>query len=149
MNNNGYGGMFYYTSETCGYTAVDATVSTWCTNDYNDSDIKYVVDNWSQNKFQDNELKKVNSYGARLISIGDLEGLGYKKNKSSYPLNDNVLNWVYNSNYTYWAMNSIDNSSLWIVVSNGQIGNQNFLYRYAGYFLVRPVINIYKSAIEK
>lgn len=79
VNNNGYGGMFYYTSETCGYTAVDATVSTGCTNDYNDSDIKYVVDNWSQNKFQDNELKKVNSYGARLISIGDLEGLGYKK----------------------------------------------------------------------
>ncbi len=52
FNNNGYGGMQYYSSETCGDTGIPAyNGSTWvhtgCTNDYSKSEIKYVVDEWA------------------------------------------------------------------------------------------------------
>ena len=41
-NQNGYGGMVYYSSSTCGYPTAGSGVgvSTGCTNDYKTSDIK-------------------------------------------------------------------------------------------------------------
>lgn len=44
-NYNGYGGMAYYTSETCGWIN-NNLVETGCTTDYAQSEVKYVVDAW-------------------------------------------------------------------------------------------------------
>ena len=45
---NGYGGMAYYTSETCGHKDSDSGYSTYdgCALDYAQSEVKYVVDSW-------------------------------------------------------------------------------------------------------
>ena len=44
-NNNGYGGMAYYSSTTCGYNG-SGWVDSGCTTDYEQSEVKYVVDAW-------------------------------------------------------------------------------------------------------
>ena len=148
-NFNGYGGMFYYTTETCGYTSVSDTVSTGCTTDYNESDVKYVVDNWEENNFQSNDLKIVDGISARLISIEDLERLGYIKNKSgNYPINSNIPTWFYNSNYAYYTMTPLSSHGIYIVATTGSVSTQDILYRYAGSFLIRPVVTLKKSALE-
>ena len=51
-NQNGYGGMAYYTSETCGYLngSSGSCVTTGCTIDYAQSEVKYAVDAWAKDK---------------------------------------------------------------------------------------------------
>ena len=44
-DNAGYGGMAYYTLETCGYVN-GHYIATGCMISYESSDIKYVVDGW-------------------------------------------------------------------------------------------------------
>ena len=40
---NGYGGVAYYTSSQC-----NVNDNTNCTNEYDKSEIKYIVDNWKE-----------------------------------------------------------------------------------------------------
>ena len=51
-NQNGYGGMAYYTSETCGYPngSSGSSVDIGCTTDYAQSEVKYAVDAWAKDK---------------------------------------------------------------------------------------------------
>ena len=49
---NGYGGMAYYTSETCGFPNGSYTYA-GCITDYSQSEIKYVVDAWASDKASD------------------------------------------------------------------------------------------------
>ena len=69
-NQNGYGRMAYYTSETCGYVN-NNWVSTGCTNSYASSEIKYVVDAWKT-------AKAPAAAEARLITIDEVSSLGYE-----------------------------------------------------------------------
>ena len=48
-NQNGYGGMTYYSSETCGYVN-SSWVYDGCTTDYAQSEVKYAVDAWAKDK---------------------------------------------------------------------------------------------------
>ena len=60
--------MAYYSSETCGYDVGN----TGCTNSYNASDIKYVVDTWKI-------TKAPVASEARLITYDELiDNLGYE-----------------------------------------------------------------------
>ena len=122
-NQNGYGGMVYYSSENCGYVN-DGTipVMTDCKNTYETSDVKYAVDTW-----KDAEVPLATE--ARLITKEEIEdnlgieeyesdchGCGAKVQKIS-------VDWVYNSNYNYWATisnNGIDNVRL-CILSDGAI----------------------------
>ena len=137
-NRNGYGGMSYYTSETCGYSG-----TTGCTTDYEQSDIKYVVDAWKTS----NALIAIE---ARLITKDELvTSLGYVEGAlaTTYNVNPGVTpTWVYNSNYWYWTMSQYNDSvsSVWRVGSDGKLeapydGSQG---------VVRPVIVLPKSAID-
>ena len=115
-NRNGYGTMSYYTSETCGLIN-DSLVSSGCKNNYNDSDVKYIVDTWSKDKFQNNELKIVNEY-----------------------------TWSYSSKYQYWTMTpyssgSVDN----IRINDKNQSNNRAVFRSDDWIAVRPVINVYKQ----
>ena len=144
-DNNGYGGMAYYTSETCGYVE-GSYVSTGCTNTYASSEIKYVVDAWAQAKVPTG-LKE-----ARLITYDELiDNLGYDPTISSAGIpqvNDNVPSWVYNINYSYWTMSQYNDSAsiVW--------GVNDYGYLYRGYVgnsydtAVRPVITLKKSALN-
>ena len=65
---NGYGGMVYYTSETCGNGTY-----TGCTTDYAASEIKYVVDAWKK-------AQAPAASEARLITKEELEkNIGFEE----------------------------------------------------------------------
>ena len=149
-NSSGYGGMTYYTSETCGYLN-GSRIQTGCKTDYNESDVKYVVDAWASDKLNQSDLKEDSlGYKTRLLTIEDLtNNLGYTKEDGDNSMNlneENTPSWVYNSNYSYWAIIPFDTSSTLV----GNIGsNGNVL---SGSLddptdVVRPVITLSKNAI--
>ena len=150
-DNNGYGGMTYFSSSTCGRTndLEHPWIYDGCTTEYGDSDAKYVVDAWASVKTNLNDLA-VDSVGykARLITVEELRNnLGYGDNNS---VNDNVPSWSYNSNYAYWTMTpKTDDPSEWyrayVVTYNGGIDFQEIYGRQD--LLIRPVITIKKSAL--
>ena len=151
-NKNGYGGMQYYSSGTCGYVN-SSWVSDGCTTEYAQSEIKYVVDNWAKDKFQASDLKEDNlGYKARLITFEELTtNLGYDKNAGGCiqpsTNGDTTPDWVYNSNYWYWTMSTYNDSasSVWRVSSFGNVDGRS-VNDYLG--VVRPVVNLKKSVIE-
>ena len=139
-NQNGYGAMAYYTSETCGYVN-NNWVETGCKSDYASSEVKYVVDAWKASKAPA-------ASEVRIITTEDLVSLGYVKNSETrYSKGDNVPTWVYNSNYYYWTMSPWNDSAsrVWYVYSDG--GLYDYHYVYIDYVVVRPVITISKSSI--
>ena len=148
-NNNGYGGMVYYSSETCGY--VDgSSVSTGCTTDYEQSEVKYVVDSWSNDKLNVSDLTEDSlGYKTRLLTFEDLtNNLGYVREGGASYMNlntENTPSWVYNSQYPYWTMSPYDDSAsyVWIVYSDGNVGNGSI----RNGDVVRPVITLLKSSI--
>ena len=134
FNREGYGGMTYYSSETCGKVN-DSIVTTNCTSDYNYSDIKYVVDAWENDIFVNNELKIVNNYKARLITVEEFISI-----PSTYI-------WKYTTQQLYyWTMTPVSAYSGGVIeiLENRTYPGQ---YYYADVF-VRPVINVYKTAIQ-
>ena len=157
-NNYGYGGMAYYTSDTCGF--VNGTfIHTGCTTDYLNSNIKHVVDSFSNTVFNEKDLAIDNlGYKSRLITIDELRNyLGY--NESNNPT-INTPAWVYDVSpdvNIYYTMADHDyyNDSVYC------IGNQGYLMRviiygydfgssfpeFGLFTLVRPVVSIKKSAL--
>ena len=149
-DNNGYGGMAYYSSSTCGNIG-----SVWtnggCTTDYAKSEVKYVVDAWALDKLKASDLKEDKTgYSARLITFDDLvDNLGYTivDGHTYYiPTADVTPSWVYNSNYWYWIMSQLGDSTsdMWTVTGNGGVDHDSV---DSGGGSVRPVITIKKSAI--
>ena len=139
---NGYGGMAYYTSETCGYIN-GSPVDTGCTTDYVQSEVKYAVDAWKA-------AKAPAALDARLLTYDELiDNLGYDPTISSAgnpQTNDNVPTWVYNSNYWYWTSSQHPSSSstVWGVNSRGL---DIVAVSSSENGVVRPVITISKSAL--
>ena len=143
-DSNGYGGMAYYTSETCGYVN-NTWVSTGCKNDYASSEIKYVVDAWKT-------AKAPAATEARLISKDEIE----TERKEYDPCGGcgavatgdiAKYNWMYNNNYWYWTNTPYTDSysGVWVVRDSGGlddygVGNSDYV--------VRPVITISKSVIS-
>ena len=155
-NQNGYGGMTYYSSETCGYVN-SSWVETGCTTDYAQSEVKYVVDAWALDKFQSSDLSvDATGYSARLITLEELQSnLGYDISISTVPSqNGDTPSWVYNNNYQYWTMtyDTIKSYRVWYIYNDGSLlTNYCSVCPYGGvydnYENVRPVITILKSAI--
>ena len=153
-NQNGYGGMTYYSSETCGYPngSSGSSVTTGCTTDYAQSEVKYAVDAWAADKFQASDLKEdTTGYSARLLTLDELvDNLGYTiiDGDTWYsPSAENTPNWVYNSNSDYWTMSQYEDStsSVWFVYNNGHVYKSDVYGRYA--IVVRPVVTLLKSAL--
>ena len=137
-NQNGYGGMAYYSSSTCSNYPPGG-----CKNDYESSEIKYVIDAWSADKAS-------SAIEARLISKNEIE----TEQKEYDPCGgcgamftgDFVKNdWMYNNNYWYWTNTPKDDTStdVWTVNSNSLVNN-NYVFAMG---VVRPVIVLPKSAL--
>ena len=141
-DNNGYGGMQYYSSSTCGYNGTD-WVSDGCKKDYASSEIKYVVDAWKTAKAPAASEVRLLSYEeaseyaeAKQICTGSCyEAIGLK------------YDWMYNNNYWYWLGTPYTDSPsyVWSVSSNGGLYNF-YVHNVDG--VVRPVITISKSNIS-
>ena len=147
---NGYGGMVYYSSSTCGYNG-SKRIKDGCTTDYAKSEVKYVVDAWALDKLKASDLKEDKTgYSARLITLDDLvDNLGYTiidGNTYYAPTADVTPSWVYNSNYRYWTMSQYEDftSIVWNVYGSGRVYGDDVDYDYGS---VRPVITLLKSAI--
>ena len=140
-DNNGYGGMAYYTSENCGYVN-DEWVRTECKNDYASSEIKYVVDAWKA-------AKAPAATEARLLTYDEYTAYTEKKQKCTGSCYEAIVpqyDWMNNNNYWYWLGTPYTDSSsaVWYVLSNGDLSYNDV----STTGVVRPVITISKSNIS-
>ena len=120
---------------------------TQCTTDYEESDIKYVINNWASYNVN---LKDIaidsTGYSIRLINEFDLENIGYVKNGDSYLKTSNVQEFVYSVNSWTWTMIPYNQERyVWNISSNGEI-KEDQVDNHSS--VVRPVIVLYKSAID-
>jgi len=145
-DSNGYGGMQYYSSSTCGYNG-SSWVETGCKTDYASSEIKYVVDAWKT-------AKAPAATEVRLISKDEIE----TERKEYDPCGGcgavatgdvAKYDWIYNNNYWYWTNTPYTDSSsrVWSVGSGGGLGSRS-VGSGNRYGVVRPVITISKSNIS-
>ena len=148
-NKNGYGALSYYSSESCGLVNGEI-VNTGCITDYDESDIKFIVDAWANDVLNNTNLKVVDGYSVRLIKDIELETFGYGFiGNGVVNVNATVPTWVYDSQYAYWTMTPYPNHKFNVrVVRNQGTTQYHAVYRSYNSDTVRPVINVYKSAIE-
>ena len=143
-NSNGYGGMAYYSSETCGYVN-NSWVETGCTTDYAQSEVKYAVDAWAS-------AQAPEASDARLITLEDLKSLGYSDDsciQSGYcSKSAEAPSWLH-INFWYWTSSPYDSSSnVWIVDGGGSLSNDGVYDYDSVYGVVRPVITLSKSNLS-
>ena len=142
---NGYGGVAYYSSDTC-----ENNIYTGCITNYEQSDIKYIVDTWGLDNITTG-LQEV-----RLLTIEDLiDNLGYENNITCTGgcyysgLLDNVPVWLYNSNYWYWTMaqNGDQALNVWGIGVNGSLESRRVTPVHPYFGVVRPVIILKKTSL--
>ena len=153
---NQYGRIVFYSSDTCPSSNLPDT-NAGCATSYDDSDIKHIVDNWANNKFN-NKLRIVNNYEARLLTTYELNSLGCSFEMCS----DIPYEWVYDMGSEFLRL-SQDIEYVLMDVEITKVGPHiHYLgfepersitslwlgYEWSSYTYVRPVINVYKSAIE-
>ena len=136
---NHTGGMAYYSSADCGYGTDSNHTDSGCTNDYATSEVNNVIDAWVQAKFTNGELKTVDRYGtykARLITITEYKSI------------PSTESWRNNGNYNYWTMSPFisGGSSMWIIDRSSGVSGVGSVREES--VAVRPVINVYKRAIQ-
>lgn len=68
-NLNGYGSVAYYSSDTC-----NVSDNSGCTNSYEDSHIKHILDEWVLNNLKNNNID-LSNINVRIISKSDLEDI--------------------------------------------------------------------------
>ena len=135
-NSNGFGGMTYYTSETCGDKPVSGVIGwqytgTECFVDYSKSDIKFAVDGWATDNLNAEDLNKDSTgYSVRLIMYDDIVNLGYTGGLDTSARvefdDNNIGKWFFNEKYSYWTMSLYEdtntiNTRMWVV------GNHHFI----------------------
>ena len=129
------------------------------TNSYTTSKVKEMLEGTYINSLGSNNLKEIDGYKIRLITRDELfNKMGYDANNSSANLGfnfyktENVPAWVYqnfkpeiNYVYRYWTMTpGPDSNNVWYINSYGELSGMCIYCIDNG---VRPVINLYKSAI--
>ena len=92
-----------------------------------------------------NDLKDIDGYKIRLITIDELIKLGFKDktNTNYYEDSDDTPYWIGLNNSNYWVMNIKP-----FMVINYEGNNYAYEANDNDYAYVRPVINVYKSAIK-
>ncbi len=109
----------------------------------NYNSINSVLDDYASDILSD--LKEVDGSKIRLITIDELIQLGFndKTNTKYYEESDDTPYWVGLNNSNYWVMNI---SPFMVINYEGK----NYVYeaKHIDYAYVRPVVNVYKSAIK-
>lgn len=137
-NQNGYGGMVYYTSVDCGNGLYSG-----CITNYADSEVKYVVDAWKNEQAREASEARLITYN-ELIGYAEIQqvctGSCYETIKLKY-------DWLYNNNYTYLTMSTYGDSTMdvFCVRPDGGFGSSSI--RNGGLDVVRPVIILSKTVL--
>ena len=113
---------------------------------YQQSKIKTVVDNWANATFNNNELANIDGNSARLVTIEEIDAESDEICSSGNCLNGlrTPHPWAVISVW-YWTMSIRSDNSLWRVDEDGFIYDSNYNTLKLA---VRPVINVYKSALQ-
>ena len=141
-DSNGYGGMQYYSSSTCGYNG-SSWVDSGCTTNYAQSEIKYVVDTWKTAKAPAATEARLMAYD-EFIDNTEVDqictGICYDAIVPKY-------DWMYDNNYWYWLGTPYTDSSsnVWLVSNDGELGHDSVDNFYG---VVRPVITLSKSNLS-
>ena len=113
------------------------------TIDYNNSNVKKLVDKWALLNLESSDY-----ISASTLSANSLHYLGFIW-KDSYGaqlfIDGDKYNWLYGSNYSYWTMAASDDSEDLVTVaySDKYIRGTSISYFYA----IRPVVKMKKSAL--
>lgn len=138
-------GLPFYSSDTC-----TGTVNSGCTNEYDKSNLKTVVDNWTTDNFNDDDLVKFEGYKTRLITNNDLiMYLGYNtvytgSDETTWMYSSDTPEEVYNTGYRYWTMSPFGDTNSEAYVVQESLTSANVYGSYA----VRPVVNLNKCSLE-
>ena len=152
---NGYGKVAYYSSDSCKNMDYSG-----CTNSYDQSDVKHIVDAWSLDTVNlglNALVLDEEGYKVRLIKFDELlENLGFELQQinptsQAYMYTDATPEWVVLENDSYWTM-SQDNDSTYRVFEASSILS-SVEVNVAGKFiaghgaLIRPVVNLSKTVL--
>ena len=142
--------MAYYWSNTChiegtyGTDTYDSREPSGCKISYSESKIKEFLEDIYINTLGLQNLKEIKGYKIRLITKDELSTkLGWISiNEYATAEGNDVPNWIYHVG-DYWIMMGTSSYGE-LIANNGRIGS--ILVNRA--YLIRPVINLYKSAID-
>ena len=147
---NGYGGVVYYSSETCGY---DGSKGDWVFSDcgvsYSSSEIKYVIDSWKN-------TQAPLAIEARLITLEEYKAQCEAEEYYASPSNLSTryvpqYDWMYNNDYNYWTSSPYDDSMVQVfyIGEDGRFDIAGVVDDGGGsHYAVRPVITLSKSLIS-
>ena len=142
VNHGGYGALAYYGSSTC-FNFEDQS---GCTNEYGNSEIKYVVDAWALDKVPNGLIE------ARLITYEELDDNMSQTQVCTVDCYETIglkYKWLYDYSYQYWTMSPYGDSTdtVWIVDSSYRMVGGKVNFRNDFYRLVRPVIVLSKAVL--
>lgn len=151
---NGYGGMQFYSDNVCyafngtDYNSNHYKSSLQCDeyNNYDNSNIKFVIDNWLKNELDENDLVSINGYKTRLASYSEVHDAIYNINLSDKPKS------FMPDDYEYWIMNANTNLFNYIEFYNIDIFGVRYMDNSQKnnkilYPTVRPIIFLNKQNI--
>jgi hypothetical protein len=137
FDQNGYGGMAYYSSSTCGQKPYSSYTELGCTTDYKQSEVKYVIDAWKENQAPA-------AIEARLITYDELILETVQRcTGSCYDVIIMGYDWLYGGYFTSTQYND-SSSHIWSVTGSGEIFN----HAVTSSDLVRPIIVLDKSTLQ-
>ena len=141
---NGYGNVAFYTSESC--------MQPWdvgCTNNYNLSDVKYIVDAWSERNvpvgLQEARLITKDEYVANCIEENRVNDSG-----AQYVAIIPQYSWMYNSDYNYFTSSPEGDAQkiFNVLTGGGIISSYVSSAGTSGGSVIRPVIVLNKSYLS-
>lgn len=147
----GVGKISYYSSKDC--TNIGDKITSGCKLKYDDSEVKYVVDEWTKYIFDKNDLKEDNlGYYARILSKEDVEKsfnfeYVYKTPSDiemSYAATENTPSWLFNGDF--WLMSIADDGQKVYTLNSGSKSLSSFDVMNASG--IRPVVTIDKNALS-
>ena len=132
----------FYSSDSCGYQNTSG-----CTNDYNQSNVKKIVDNWASDNIKSSDLVSVKGYKTRIITAYDLiDNLGYTlfsygtgPDENYLKKTENTPEFMYNLTKPYWIMTTNED----LKVANNVLEHTDKLMVYE-LSQIRPVIYLNK-----
>ena len=147
FNSNGYGSMAYHSTLGCGRNFDNEYIGDDCSNNYNTSDVKYVVDEWAKNEIEKKYLKE-----ARLMNSEEIENIPTETKQvctgSCFEREVIKYDWVYNNSglFGYYTMSPYMDSETDLMIVNGYVFTSITPGHYSYYIqTVRPVVELYKN----
>lgn len=137
----------FYKSDNC----ENESNSSDCTNKYDKSIVKEILNNWIKENANEADLVEVNGYNTRIVSINDLRELFAYHYVSSTPYvgwrasSTLTPEWVKSDSDMCWIMDYTDDSNTEIYV-NGVAGpTKDYVYNNR---CIRPIIYLNTCALE-